>query len=205
LGVGFERCENNGEKSAPKYVPSSNYHKEEETLKSTKTHYPSNPKTSFNPKTEERKETSKPRKEAFICMLCGCAGHLDEFYFGRKRIEKRCFDYTRNSYHDVFVDFLPHAFSPASSHFFHGPNHRSYGFGSRENSFVSRCIGYGPCSHRGDRPPCRNYFPTRGSYTRFEPRHLDSQHFHCCGSCSTHSNGEVQKTVKTSSGHMVKC
>jgi hypothetical protein len=28
LGVGFERCEKNGEKSAPKFVPSSNYHKE---------------------------------------------------------------------------------------------------------------------------------------------------------------------------------
>jgi uncharacterized Fe-S cluster-containing MiaB family protein len=36
LGVGFERCEDKGEKSAPKFVPSSNYHKEEETIKSTK-------------------------------------------------------------------------------------------------------------------------------------------------------------------------
>jgi predicted nuclease with TOPRIM domain len=44
LGVDFERCEDKGEKSVPKFVPSSNYHKEEETLKSTKTHYPSNPK-----------------------------------------------------------------------------------------------------------------------------------------------------------------
>jgi hypothetical protein len=43
LGVGFERCEYKGEKSAPKFVPSSNYHKEEEALKPTKTHYPSNP------------------------------------------------------------------------------------------------------------------------------------------------------------------
>jgi hypothetical protein len=29
LGVGFERCEDKGEKSAPKFVPSSNYQKEE--------------------------------------------------------------------------------------------------------------------------------------------------------------------------------
>jgi hypothetical protein len=29
LGVGFERCEKKGEKSAPKFVPSSSYHKEE--------------------------------------------------------------------------------------------------------------------------------------------------------------------------------
>jgi predicted nuclease with TOPRIM domain len=27
LGVGFERCEKKGEKSAPKFVPSSSYHK----------------------------------------------------------------------------------------------------------------------------------------------------------------------------------
>jgi hypothetical protein len=40
LGVGFERCEKKDEKSAPKFVPSSNYHKEEEALKPTKTHYP---------------------------------------------------------------------------------------------------------------------------------------------------------------------
>jgi hypothetical protein len=28
LGVGFERCEDEGMKSAPMFVPSSNYHKE---------------------------------------------------------------------------------------------------------------------------------------------------------------------------------
>jgi hypothetical protein len=50
LGVGFERCEKKGEKSSPKFVPSSSYHKEEEALKPTKAHYPSNPKPSFNPK-----------------------------------------------------------------------------------------------------------------------------------------------------------
>jgi hypothetical protein len=89
LGVGFERCEDKGEKSAPKFVPCSNYHKKEETLKSTKTHYPSNPKPSFNPKREVRIETPKPREEVFICIFCGCASHLDEFCFRRKRIEKR--------------------------------------------------------------------------------------------------------------------
>jgi regulator of replication initiation timing len=54
LGVGFERCGKKSEKSAPKFVSSSSYHKEEEALKSTKAHYPSNPKPSFNPKREER-------------------------------------------------------------------------------------------------------------------------------------------------------
>jgi hypothetical protein len=41
LGVSFERCKDKGEKSAPIFVPSSNYHKEEEKLKYIKTHYPS--------------------------------------------------------------------------------------------------------------------------------------------------------------------
>jgi hypothetical protein len=79
LGVGFERCEDKGEKSAPKFVPSSNYHKEEETIKSTKTHYPFNPKPSFNPKREFRKEAPKLREEAFICMFYDHAGHFDGF------------------------------------------------------------------------------------------------------------------------------
>jgi hypothetical protein len=55
LGVGFERCEKNGEKSAPKFVPISSYHKEEEALKPTKTHYPSNLKPSFNPKRDVKR------------------------------------------------------------------------------------------------------------------------------------------------------
>jgi hypothetical protein len=130
FGIVSERCEDKGEKSAPKFVPSSNYHKEEETLKSIKTHYPSNPKPSLNSKREVRKETTKPREEAFICMFCGHADHLDEFCFRRKRMEKRHFDYGRNSYRDEFIDFPPHTSSRASPHFFHGPNHCSYGFDS---------------------------------------------------------------------------
>jgi hypothetical protein len=43
LGAGFVRCERKDEKSAPKFIPSSNYQKEEEALKPTKTHYPFNP------------------------------------------------------------------------------------------------------------------------------------------------------------------
>jgi hypothetical protein len=79
LGIGFERSEDKGEVSAPKFIPSSNYHKEEEALKPTKTHCPSNPKPSFNPKREVKREFPKPREEAFVCMFCGRAGHLDEF------------------------------------------------------------------------------------------------------------------------------
>jgi hypothetical protein len=81
LSVGFERCDDKGEKSAPKFIPSSTYHKEEAIIKPTKAHYPSNPKPSFNPKSGARKETPKPREEAFVCMFYGRAGHLDEFCF----------------------------------------------------------------------------------------------------------------------------
>jgi hypothetical protein len=116
-----------------------------------------------------------------------------------------CFDYARNSYCDEFIDFLPRTSSRASSCFFHGSNHRSYDFSSRENRFVSRRFGYDPLSHHDDRPPHRHDFPARGSYTHFEPRHLNGPCFsHRC-SRLTGSNGEVQKIVKTSSGHMVKC
>jgi hypothetical protein len=154
-------------------------------------------------------------------MFCGRAGHLDEFCFRCKRIEKRRFEYARNSYRDEFIDFphrsyyhvLPRSYSRASSHtssralpqFSYGPNHRSYGFGLRENYFVPRRFGYGSRPHRGDRTPHRSNFPTGGFHTRFEPRHLDGPRFPRHGSRLTHSNSDVQKIVKTSSGRMVKC
>jgi hypothetical protein len=118
FGVGFERCEDKGEKSAPRFIPSSTYHKEEAIIKSTKAHYPSNPKPSFNPKREVRKETTKPREEAFVCMFCGCAGHLDELCFRRKRIERRRVEYARDSYRDEFIDFPPRSYSHVPPHFY---------------------------------------------------------------------------------------
>jgi hypothetical protein len=205
LSVGFERCEDKSEKSAPKFVPSSNYHKEEESLKPTKTHYPSNSKPSFNPMRGVKKNTPNPSEKVYNCMFCGRAGHLDELCFCRKRMDKRCFDYARNSYHDESIDFLPCTSSHGSPHFFYRPNHRSYGFGSRENNFVPRRFGYDPRPHRGDHPPRRHDFPAVGSCTWFELRPVDGPHFAHRGSCPTHSNGELQKTVKTSSGRMVKC
>jgi hypothetical protein len=229
LGVGFERCEKKSEKSAPKFVPSSSYHKEEEALKPTKAHYPSNPEPSFNPKREARKETPKPREEAYICMFCGRVGHLDEFCFRWKRIERRHVEYARDSYRDEFIDFpphsyshvlphfhsrasprtfscaLPHTSSSASHQFAHGPNHRSYGFGPLENRFEPRRFGYDPRPHRGDRFPRRAGFPTGGSFPQFEPRHLDGPHFPHRGLRPTRPSVEVQRTVKTSSGRMVKC
>jgi hypothetical protein len=228
LGVGFERCEDKGEKSAPKFISSSTYHKEKATIKFTKSHYPSNPKPSFNPKREARKETPKPREEAFVCMFCGRAGYLDEFCFQRKRIEMRRAEYARDSYRDEFIDFPPRSYShvPSRSYsrasprtfsralprtssgalpqFTHGPNHRSYGFGPRENRFEPKCFGYNPRPHHGDRLPRMPSFPTGGSFPHFESRHLDGPRFPHCGSRPTQPSGEVQRTVKTSSGHMVK-
>jgi hypothetical protein len=93
LGVSFERYEDKGEKSALKFIPSSTYHKEEAIIKTTKAHYPSNPKSYFNLKREVRKETPKLREKGFICMFCDRAGHLDEFCFRCKKIEKMHFEY----------------------------------------------------------------------------------------------------------------
>jgi hypothetical protein len=126
LGVGFERCEDKGEKSAPKFIPSFTYHKEEATIKPTKAHYQSNPKPSWNPKREARKETPKPRNEAFVCIFCGCAGHLDEFCFRRKRIERRHVEYARNSYGDEFINFPSRSYSHVPPRFYsHASPHTS--------------------------------------------------------------------------------
>jgi hypothetical protein len=70
LGVRFERCEEKEEKSAPKFIPNSSYHKEEAIIKSIKAHYSSNSKSFFNPKREGRKETpSRERKLLFTCFM----------------------------------------------------------------------------------------------------------------------------------------
>jgi hypothetical protein len=70
---------------------------------------------------------------------------------------------------------------------------------------VPRCFGYYPRPHRGDHFPRRPDFPAGGSYTHFEPNHLDSPYFPHHGTRPTSPNCEVQRTVKTSSGRMVKC
>jgi hypothetical protein len=123
------------------------------------------------------------------------------------------FEYARNSYSDELFDFPPRSYSRASprtssrafSRFSHGPNHRSYGFGSRENNFVPRHFSYGPRPHHGDHFSRRHGFPAGGSYTHFKPRHLDGSRFPRRGSRPTGSKGEVKKTMKTFSGRMVKC
>jgi hypothetical protein len=149
----------------------------------------------------------------YACMFYGRAGHLAEFCFRHKRMVKMRVDYAKNSYRDEFIDFPPRSYSRSLSHisfhvlsyFSHGSNHHSYGFGSSENNFVFRLFGYISRPHRGDRTPRMYGFLAGGSYTHFEPRHLNGPHFPHRGSHPTGSKTEAQKTVKTSSGRMVKC
>jgi hypothetical protein len=56
---------------------------------------------------------------------------------------------------------------------------------------VPRHFGYGPRPHCGDCFPHRHDFPTGGSFTHIEPRHLDGPRFPCHGSRPTGSKGEV--------------
>jgi hypothetical protein len=69
LGLGYERCEDKGEIST-KFLPSSTYKDEEETLKAKQIPYPPNPKSSLSNLDGD-----------YTCMFCGHAGHLDEFCF----------------------------------------------------------------------------------------------------------------------------
>jgi hypothetical protein len=66
-------------------------------------------------------------------------------------------------------------------------------------------FGDDPLFHRGVRPPHRHGFSARGVYSYFELSRFDGPLFPRHGSRPTCSNGEVQRIVKTSSGHMVKC
>jgi hypothetical protein len=127
--LGYERCEDKGETST-KFVPSSTYKDDEETLKAKQIPYLPNPKPSFNAKRAQVKPFISNPDGVYICIFCGHKGYMDEFCFRHKRMEKRCVDYAKNSYHDEFIDFSPHISSRALCHFLHGYNHRSYGFGS---------------------------------------------------------------------------
>jgi hypothetical protein len=115
LGVGFERSEDKGEKSALKFIPSSSYHKEEKTSNPSKlTTHP----IQSHPLTQ--------REEAFVCMFYGCAGHLDEFCFRHKRIESRRVEYARDSYRDEFIDFLPRSYSHVLPRFYSCASPRTF-------------------------------------------------------------------------------
>jgi hypothetical protein len=75
----------------------------------------------------------------------------------------------------------------------------------QENRFEPRRFGYGPCPRRGDRFLHRSGFAAGGSFPHLGPRHLDGPRFPHHGSHPTRPSGEVQRTMKPSSGCMVKC
>jgi hypothetical protein len=56
---------------------------------------------------------------------------------------------------------------------------------------VPRRFGYDPRPHRGDCFPRKPDFPTGGSYTHFELRHLDGPRFPHRHTHPTGSNGKV--------------
>jgi hypothetical protein len=138
-------------------------------------------------------------------------------------------EYARDLYRDEFIDFSPRSYSHVPSCFYscasprtfsralpctsssvspqftHRSNHRSYGFGPRENCLEPRRFGYGPRPHHGDRFPRKPGFPVGWSFPHLESRHLDGPHFSHHGSCPTRPSDEVQRMMKTFSGRMVKC
>jgi hypothetical protein len=61
LGVGFERCEDKGEKSAPKFIPSFTYHQEEKNNQIHQSSLPIQPKAFLQP--YERSEDRIPQAE----------------------------------------------------------------------------------------------------------------------------------------------
>jgi hypothetical protein len=220
LSVGIERCENKGEKSALKFILSFTYHKEEATIKPTKTHYPSNTKPSFNPKREISKETSsRERKLLFICFVTALVTWMR---FASDARELRGGVLSMLETHIVMSSLISrliltliirlafilglrltllHELFPSSLMY----PHHSYGFDPRENRIKARRFGYGSRPRRGDHFSRRSGFPAGESYTHFEPRHLDGPHFSRRGSHPTQPNGEVERIVKTSSGRVVKC
>jgi hypothetical protein len=161
LGVEFERCEKKYKKSAPKFVPSSSYHKKEEALKPTKVHYQSNPKPSFNLKRGVKRESPRLREKTFVCIFYGRAGHLNDFCFRRKRIERRCVEYARNSYRDEFIDFPPRSYSHVPPYFYSRVSPRTSSRAFTPFSYVPNRRS----NDFGDRFPHRPSFPAGGSYT----------------------------------------
>jgi hypothetical protein len=227
LGVGFERCEKNGEKSAPKFVPSSSYHKEEEALKPTKSHYPSNPKPSFNPKRDVKRETPKPRDDALICMFRVWVIWMS-FASGGRKLRGGVLSMLET--HIMMSSLICRlvlilVFRLALTLMLHLTLFQvlclalllviclsslmdltiAHMVLVHERTALSLRFGYGPRPHHGDCFLCRSGFLARGSFTHLEPRHLDGSRFPHRGSRPTQPSGEVQRTVKTFSSRMVKC
>jgi hypothetical protein len=87
-------------------------------------------------------------------------------------------DYAKNSYHDEFIDFLPHISFHVPSHFSQGPDHCPSSYVSRKSGLITGCFGVDLLSHCGVvHLPCRHGFPARSVYSHVEPSRCDSQCF----------------------------
>jgi hypothetical protein len=162
-------------------------------------------------------------------MFCGCASHLDEFCFRRKRIERSRVEYARNSYRDEFIYLPPRSYSrvlPRSTLVLRLPLfhvlclalllvlclsllmdltiahmilvHERTAL-SLDALVTAHVLIMVIISHVG------LVFPAGGSFPHFEPRLLDGPYFPRHGSRPTRPSGEVQWTVKTSFGRIIKC
>jgi hypothetical protein len=119
LGVGFERCEKKGERVLLSLFLAPATIKKRKHLNQPKPiTYPIQSYPSTNPKRGVKGESPKPREEAFVCMFCGRAGHIDEFCFQQKRIERRRVEYARNSYREEFIHFPPRSYSHVPPRFY---------------------------------------------------------------------------------------
>jgi hypothetical protein len=165
--------------------------------------------TQSHPSTQREKQGKKsPNRERKLLFACFVVVLVTWMSFASGIRELRGCVLSMPETHIVMSSLISRFYSRASSctssraflQFSYGHNHRSYGFGSQDNHF-----GCGPRPHRDDRFPRRPDFPTVGSYTHFELRHLDGPRFAFRGSRPTQPSCEVQRTVKTSSGRMVKC
>jgi hypothetical protein len=103
LCVEFEKCDNKGEKRACKFIPTSNYHKEEEIIKSIKTDYARN---SYRDEFSDFLPCSYSRASSRTCSSAlsrfshGPNHHLDGFGSRENNFVPRHFGYGPHPHHD---------------------------------------------------------------------------------------------------------
>jgi hypothetical protein len=213
LGIGFERCEDKGENSDPKFISSSNYRKEEEAIKLTKTHYPSNPKPSFNPKREVKRES--PSQERKLLLACFMIVLVTWMSFASVKRGLRSGILSMLETHIVMSSLsfrlvltlvlrlalllvlcLTSLMDLTIAHIVLVHERATLCLDALDMAHILIMVIVS----------CVDLFFSAGaSHTHFEHRHLDGPHFPRRGSHPTGSSGEVLKTMNTSSGRMVKC
>jgi hypothetical protein len=164
LGVEFERCEKNIRRVllslflALATIKKRNHSNQPKSITNP---IQSNPKPSFDLKRGVKRESPRLREETFVCIFYGRAGHLNDFCFRRKRIERRRVEYARNSYRDEFIDFPPRSYSHVPPYFYSRVSPRTSSRAFTPFSYVPNRRS----NDFGDRFPHRPSFPAGGSYT----------------------------------------